>query len=271
MKTTTVFLGGGRITSALIAGLRLGGDDRLILVFDRNPEKLRALRRAGQVETSHKLTSELFRDTEMLIVAVRPRSVEHLLDSIEKKIEASGLPVPRLCVSLAAGVPLHKLRGRLGPKARWARAMPSPVCRVGRGLTALSFDRSVSQRDRKKVRDFFARVGAILEIPEKQLDVFTATFSSSHGYHALSTLAEAAHAAGLDAVTAQIAAAHALCDGIAYWRESGESLSDLLQEAATPGGTAAATVAAMDSSGYARAIRNGIRAGMQQARRNARR
>jgi len=68
-----------------------------------------------------------------------------------------------------------------------------------------------------------------------------------------------------------IAAAHALCDGIGYWRQSGEKLEDLLHEAATPGGIAAATMDAMDRAGYARVVAKGLRAGVAQARRNARR
>ena len=149
--------------------------------------------------------------------------------------------------------------------------MPSPVCRVGRGLTALSFDRDVTKREHRHVREFFERVGAVLEIPESQFDGFTAAYSSSHGYHALATLAKAAQAAGLDRTTALTAAAHALSDGILYWRESGKALTELLHEAATPGGIAAATMSAMDASGYERVVKNGIRAGIQQARLNARR
>jgi len=67
------------------------------------------------------------------------------------------------------------------------------------------------------------------------------------------------------------AAAHAVGDSIAYWRESGESLDDLLHEAATPGGIAAATMAAMNEAGYARAVEKGIRAGIRRARMNAKR
>jgi pyrroline-5-carboxylate reductase len=121
------------------------------------------------------------------------------------------------------------------------------------------------------VRRFFEAVGPVLELPERQLDTITATHSPTHGYHALATLSKAARDAGLDPETALIAAAHALGDGIAYWRGSGQSLEDLLQEAATPGGIAAATMAAMDKSGYARVIANGLKAGIGQARRNARR
>ena len=53
----TVFLGGGRITSAMAAGLRLAGYERKIVVYDRNPEKLRALRRESRVEIARDLKS----------------------------------------------------------------------------------------------------------------------------------------------------------------------------------------------------------------------
>ncbi len=115
----------------------------------------------------------------------------------------------------------------------------------------------------------FEQVGPVLELQEAQMDAITASHSPTHGYHALKTLAQAAQSAGLDDETALIAAAHALSDGIEYWRESGEKLEDLLAEAATPGGIAAATMAAMDRAGYKRVVASGIKAGIQQARRNA--
>ena len=61
------------------------------------------------------------------------------------------------------------------------------------------------------------------------------------------------------------AGAHALADGIASWREQPQSLGALIEEAATPGGTAAATIAAMDAHGYGRAILRGLRAGVARA------
>lgn len=261
-RSSTVFLGGGRITSALAAGLRLAGDRRRIVVYDRHPEKVRALKRESQVEAARDLKSAV-ESAAILIVAVRPGSVANALE----EVSASGALLPRICVSLAAGIPIRKLKH--GISARWVRAMPSPACRVGRGLTALCFERGISGRDRQRVRELFERVGALIEISERAFDAFTVTYSSSHGYHALATLAAAAEKAGLDRKSASLAAAHALGDGIAYWRESGQSVDDLLREAATPGGIAAATMAAMDASGYAKVVANGLGAGIRQARRNA--
>jgi len=261
LKTATVFLGGGRITSALCAGLRLGGYESDLVVYDRNLSKLRALRRESGVEIARDLKSAMER-AHMLILAVRPASVLRLLD----EIASSGI-APAMCVSLVAGVPLSTLR-RGAEAVPWVRAMPSPVCRIGRGLTAITFDRAVRIQGRQ-VREFFSIVGQVIEIPERQFDAFTATYSSSHGYHALATLASQAQRAGLDRKTALTAAAHALADGIAYWRESGLGLEELLREAATPGGIAAATMQAMDRTGYAMVVAKGIQAGIQQAKRNA--
>jgi pyrroline-5-carboxylate reductase len=101
------------------------------------------------------------------------------------------------------------------------------------------------------------------------MDAITATHSPTHGYHALANLAKAAEQVGLNRKAALMAAAHALSDGILYWRESGLSLDELLHEAATPGGIAAATMAAMDQAGYARVVAKGLAAGVGQARRNA--
>lgn len=260
----TVFLGGGRITSALVAGLRLAGYAKPIVVHDRHAEKLKELKRQYGVE----IEPDLHRAVDaarVLIIAVRPDSVRGLLEEIGRGKIRRSLTV----LSLAAGVPLSKLRAYLGPPVKWARAMPSPVCRSGRGLTGVTFGRGFSAGSRAEVRDFFGLVGAVLEIPEKQFDAFTVTFSSSHGYHALAALIEAAEKIGLDRKSARVAAAHALADGIAAWREGKASLEELLHEAATPGGVAAAVMDALDHSGYRQTIARGLRAGMKQAAKNA--
>lgn len=264
MKSIT-FLGGGRITGALVAGLRLAGDHRRIVVYDRHPEKLRALRRESQIEIARDLEFAV-ESSRMVIVAVRPASVETML----KEVVGCGAKSSALWISLAAGIPLRNLKGWLGRPGRWARAMPSPVCRIGRGLTPLCFEPGVPSTERTQVRKFFKQVGLVLTLPEKQMDAITATHSPTHGYHALATLAKAAQDAGLDGKTALIAAAHGLGNGIEYWRESGESLENLLHEAATPGGIAAATMDGMNQAGFQKAVVKGLRAGMDRARKNAR-
>lgn len=260
----TVFLGGGRITGALISGLRLAGYGQPMVVHDRHAAKLRQLQREFGVEVERDLRRAVAR-AGLLVIAVRPDTVRELLDAI------GGLDRPLIAVSLAAGVPLEKLRRRLGGPVRWARAMPSPTCRTGHGFTALAFSREISPAGRKRVRGFFAQVGIVLEIPEKKFDVFTATYSSSHGYHALAALSRAGEKLGLDQRTALAAAAHALAGGVMAFTEGKVPLKKLMDEAATPGGIAAAVIKTMDDAGYYRAVERGVRAGVARARANARR
>ena len=260
----TVFLGGGRITSALLAGLRLSEYDQPIVVHDRHPRKLQQLKRQYGVAVEPDLHRAV-ESAHLLIIAVRPDSVRGLL----KEIGTRNIRRRLTAVSLAAGVPLSKLRAGLGPPVCWARAMPSPVSRSGWGLTALAFERSLPGAARAEVKSLFSRVGTVLEIPENQFDAFTVTFSSSHGYHALSTLVDAAVAIGLDRKTARTAATHALADGIEAWRAGSVPLEELLREAATPGGTAAAVIASINNAGYARMMAQGLCAGVRRARKNA--
>lgn len=260
----TVFLGGGRITSALVSGLRLAGYTPPIVVHDRHAAKLLRLQHEFGVGGESDLHSAVDQ-AGLLIVAVRPDSVKDLLAAIgrvDRKL---------LAVTLAAGVPLGKLRRALGPRVHWARAMPSPTCRSGRGFTALAFSREMQRAGRKRVRDFFLRVGAVIEIPEAKFDAFTATYSSSHGYHALAALSRAGEKLGLGRSTALAAAAHALAGGVMAFTEGQLSLEKLIHEAATPGGIAATVMKTMDDAGYFRIVERGVRAGVARARANGRR
>lgn len=257
-----VFLGGGRITGALLAGLRLAKHKQPIIVHDLDLRRLRDLKRAYGIEAEPDLRRAV-NQARLLVIAVRPDTVWQLLRNI------GFVEWPLAAVSLAAGVPLSKLRAGLRPPARWARAMPSPTCRSGRGLTAVTFDRNFPSRSQREVCQLFSAVGPVLEIPESKFDAFTVTYSCSHGYHALATMAAAAQKLGLDQKTALTAAAHALADGIAAWRDSDTSLDALIHEAATPGGIAAAVMGAMDRAGYARVVLKGLEAGRKRALKNA--
>src|SRR5436190_11333036 len=166
----TVFLCGGRITSALVAGLRLSGYGQPIIVHDRHAQKLRKLKRQYGVVIEHDLRRAVDQ-AHLLIIAVRPDGIGQLLDTIKYIMR------PVTAVSLAAGVPLAKLRARLGPPVRWARAMSSPACLRGTGLTAVAFERALSPAPRCDVKKLFEKVGSVLEIPESQFDAFTVTYS----------------------------------------------------------------------------------------------
>lgn len=259
---TTVFLGGGRITRALVAGLHLARYHARLVVHDRHPRKLQALQQYRGLSTDSDLHHALG-EADLGIIAVQPNSVAQLLEQV------GPMGRPLRLVSLAAGVPINRLRTYLGGPVHWARAMPSPLASTRRGLTALTFEKNFPPAGRQAIKALFAQVGVVVEIPEARFDAFTVIFSPSHGYHALAALAEAGLNLGLDRKLALTAAAHALGDAVFSWRAGKASLTRRLEEAATPGGVAAATMGAMNSAGYSRVVGKGVRAGLARARKNA--
>src|ERR1700691_3609264 len=85
MKEAVVFLGGGNITGALAAGLRLAGYRGEIVVYDRHAEKLRALRRESKGVAVRDLKSALESAGSagmVVVVAVRPGSVREMLEEV---------------------------------------------------------------------------------------------------------------------------------------------------------------------------------------------
>jgi len=258
--SSLVFLGGGRITAALVSGLRGAGYSGRVVVHDRNPAKLRRLARRFSVHIEPSLRRAVAR-ARMLIVAVRPADVLPLLAAMGPVSNGA------VCVSLAAGVPLSELRRACGQRVPWARAMPSPACRNGHGLTALAFERSFPRAARQHVRTLFGRVGAVVEIPEREFDAFTVVYSTSQGYHALAARVRAARKLGLSPRIAFAAAAHGLAEGVRALEKNPAALEDLLAEAATPGGIAAEVLRSMHAGGYEQLVERAYRAGVARARR----
>lgn len=262
MPRDLVFLGGGRITTALLSGLRQAKFGGAIVVHDRNAHKLNKLHRQFRVKTEPGL-NEAVKRADILIIAVRPQDVPSLLASLPP----IAWPMPAL--SLAAGIPLTTLRKLLGPPVRWARAMPSPAARNGHGLTGLTFSSKYPIRARRCIEHLFSSVGQIIHIPDRQMDAFTVAYSSSHGQYAFNALCTAAQKLGLPRRIALIAATHALGESIVASREAGSRTSELLHEAATPGGIAAQCMAALEAEGYPRIVEGALRAGVNRARQFA--
>src|SRR5580692_1598942 len=75
----TVFLGGGRITAALLAGLRLAGYRESIIVHDRNAHKLRALKKQFGIAMEADFARAV-EQARLLIIAVRPGDVSNVLE-----------------------------------------------------------------------------------------------------------------------------------------------------------------------------------------------
>jgi len=250
----------------MIAGLRAGKYAAAIAVHDHRVERMRLLRRAHGARVEPDLEAGV-RAAQLIVLAVRPDAAEETLRELNVALERGGARGPRkILVSVMAGLPLARLQKRIRAGVRWARAMPSPLCESGNGLTALTFGSGCDQETRAAVCCLFGTFGQVVLLPEHQFDAFTVLYSPSHGVHALSALADAGVEAGLSSKTALKAAAHALGGAVAALTTSRGGLKRMVRLATTPGGTAEATMAGMESAGYRYAVAQGVQQGIARAR-----
>jgi pyrroline-5-carboxylate reductase len=263
---TTLFIGSGSIGAAMIAGLRMGKYAAPIAVHDHRAERMRLLRRAHGATEEPDLGTGV-RAARLIVLAVRPDAADEVLRELNVALERGGPREPRkTLVSVMAGLPLAWLRKRIRAGVRWARAMPSPLCESGNGLTALAFGSECVRETREAVYHLFGTFGQVVALPERHFDAFTVIYSPSHGVHALSALADAGVEAGLSRKTALRAAAHALSGAEAALTTGSGDLKRMERQAATPGGTAEATMAGMESAGYRKAVAQGVQWGIARAR-----
>lgn len=258
-----MLIGGGSIGAAMIAGLRGAKYEGPLAVHDRSAETMTLLRRKYRV-TAEKELARAVRNASVVVLAVRPDAAADLLHELNAALSQKGAGPQRIFVSVMAGLPLAWLRARIFAPVNWVRAMPSPLCESRNGLTALTFGRGCSRQARQRAKQLFGAFGQVIEIPERQFDAFTVLYSPSHGLHALSALVEAGCQTGFNRKAALLAARHALSAAGAV-QDVGQ-LRRMVRQAATPGGTAEATMAGMDNAGYRAAVVAGVKAGIQRAR-----
>jgi pyrroline-5-carboxylate reductase len=250
----------------MIAGLRMGRYAAPIAVHDHRPERMRQLGRAHGAREEPDLEAGV-RAAQLIVLAVRPDAAEEMLRDLDVALARGGPREPRkILVSVMAGLSLAWLRKRIKAGVRWARAMPSPLCESGNGLTALAFGSECAKETRETIYRLFGTFGQVVVLPERHFDAFTVIYSPSHGLHALSALADAGVEAGLSRRTALQAAAHALSGAEAALTRGNGDLKRMEKQAATPGGTAEATMAGMESAGYRRAVAQGVQRGIARAR-----
>lgn len=264
-RGATLFVGGGSIAAAMISGLTVGKYASPIIVHDRRAERMRLLRRKFQTVSEPDLANAVA-DAEFIVLAVRPDAAPEMLCDLARALQSAKDKPKKIVVSVIAGLPLALLRKQIPARVDWVRAMPSPLSESGNGLTALAFARSCSSRSRRSVKRFFSEFGQVLEVPESEFNAFTVVYSPSHGLHALSALSEAAVRGGLNKHAALVAAAHALGAAEAVLKQRNADIENMVRQAATPGGTAEATMAAMDAAGYGDVVAKGVQAGIARAR-----
>lgn len=197
-----------------------------------------------------------------------------------KKDQLPGLLLPqvrealcgRCAVFLCAGIDGGRLRELLSyhaSSARMARALPSPICRIGKGLTILSRDHTMNRDDEEVVLEMFRIMGRPVMVAEEQMHVACAMVSSTVlNATIVEAIVDAGVLLGLSRADAMAMAPYALA-GSADMMSNGLAPHELREEASTPAGVTINMLMEAEHAGLRSALVRAMVAGSNASREMA--
>lgn len=261
---TIGFLGGGHMGRALIAALRDGGHPPArLLVGEPSAEAREALERDLGVRTTADNTV-VAEEADLLVLAVKPQDMPQALQPL-RAVLARRRPV---VVSIAAGLPVARLRELCGAGLPVVRAMPNRPALLRLGASGLYAPADVPSAARAQAEAVLAASGMVAWIDDESLmDAVTAVSGSGPAYffRLAEALAEAGRAQGLPADTAARLAAATLA-GAGAMAAADRDLAGLRAAVTSRGGTTAAALAAFEAGGFGHLVDGAVAAAVQRGR-----
>lgn len=252
-------IGAGKIGGSLLVRLAESGAYDLG-ASDVHPDQLELYSRKYGLRTTSS-GRELAEDSDLIIVAVKPWDVGAVMEEISPAIAGTNKAV----ASVAAGVTIASIAGKLPPETPILRVMPNVCASVGLGSAVVTAN-DAGRDTLPLVMDIFRHVGEVMELPERLFDAATALHGSGPAYVALfaDTLVQAGVREGIPRDIAR-KLVNGTIQGTAVMLKE-RSPHQVRDEVMTPGGTTAAAFVAMEKAGFVGAIYDGVSAAAEQSR-----
>lgn len=241
---------------ALVSGLLAAGwDPADIRVGVRRKERAEELER--------RLGCEVFFDPvhvvegrQLAVVAVKPRDVGGVLDSLAGRVEAG-----QALLSLAAGVTTAAYEGVLGD-VPVIRAMPNTPALVGFGVTAIAPGKYAGPGHVELARQVLGAVGTVRQVDEALMNAVTAVSGTGPAYIFLlaEAMTEAAVREGLPRDIAESFVAQTIRGAGHLLTDTFKSPAELRYEVTSPGGTTAAAMHILEARGFRALVEDAVRA-----------
>jgi pyrroline-5-carboxylate reductase len=231
------FIGAGNMARALARGW---GDP--VLCTDSGSGRARALadELGGEAVTSNK---ELAERSDLIVLAHKPAQLA------EVAWEAAG--AAKAVVSLLARTPQADVRSAY-PGVPVLRVEPNTAVEVGKGVLAFAEpDVQLDDDLHERVKALFARVGTVVEVPERLMGVAGGISGVGPAYWALLVEAQvdAAVKRGMPAAVATQLIIDTMAGSAELIRAREGDTLQVRREVASPGGTTARGLAALERGG----------------------
>lgn len=247
------FIGTGNLASAILKGVVAAEEipANEIMIFDINEDKINQLKDELNVNVAVS-ADEVAAECEYVVIAVKPKDFEALAKSTGGSIKANDAVV----ISTAAGTQLEKIKSYFGFDVKTVRIMPNINAAVGESMTALCASERVVYAEKEFAMNLCSYFGRVTELEEKYFSAFTAIAGSApaFAYMFADALANAGVKYGLPAKTAQDIASQMLLGSAKQLLESPLTVSELIRNVCSPGGTTIEGVCSLKETGFENSV-----------------
>jgi pyrroline-5-carboxylate reductase len=244
------------MAAAMARGWAVGDDGPGMLFCDLDRDRAESISREVGGETRDDLR-ELARDSEVLVLAVKPAALEQAAQEL-------GGEAPAL-ISVLAATPTPSLAAAF-PGVPRIRVMPNQPVQVRQGVVCYAQAQDMPADLESRLLALLGGLGTLVELPERLLDAAMAVMSCTPAYFAAiaRALADAGAREGLEPRLARQLVAATL-------RGTGELLAvrapeDVERAVAPPGGATEAGLRALERGGVATALGEAVQASLERFR-----
>jgi pyrroline-5-carboxylate reductase len=257
-------IGAGNMAEALAQGWSAAeaGPDTL-LVSDLDPERARALAEkvGGKTADSNR---ELAESADVVVLAMKPDALEAVAEDVRVTVAERELPV----VSILGATSIAAVEAAFGPGTQVLRFMPNVAAEVRAGTFCYAPGASLEPGTERSLLDLFGLLGELVPLPERLMDAATAISGCGPAFLALviEALVDAGVREGLQAQQATELALNTMAGTAELLRRWEGDTVTLKRKVASPGGTTAAGLAALERHALRAAFADAVEAVVQKAR-----
>ncbi len=254
---TVAIIGAGNIGRALIGGM--------FHAHEIDPSQIRATRRnATALNELQTQFPGIWTGTDnraavhgasVVVLAIKPQNAREVIQEIRAVV-----PDDALVISVLAGLTAAALQEAFGKELAIIRSMPNTPMIVDEGATAISGGTHTTEDHMTIARQLFEGVGKVEVVPEYLMDAVTGLSGSgpAYVYMFIEALTDGGVKQGIPRPQAFRLAAQTVYGAAKLVLTSGKHPAILRDEVTTPGGTAIAAVADLESHGLRTMLINAV-------------
>lgn len=264
MSKKIAIIGGGNLGTAIAEGLLKSKFCKPadITITKRKIETLQKLKDKG-VKTSS-VNADAVRNSELVILAVKPYQVSDVLNSFKKELSAK-----HILVSVATGVLIADIQENIQKKIPVFRAMPNTAISIQESMTCLSYtNAATAQID--FVEKVFSNLGKVVVIDEKLMEAATVLGACGIAYamRFIRANMQGGIEIGFDVATAGLIVEQTVKGAAELLLQKGSHPEQEIDKVTTPKGCTIVGLNEMEHQGFSSSLIKGIAVSYQKIAKN---